>query len=225
MLAHDNKLACLACSTTVTVSLNFGSKSWDVSPEDFNLGAIDRQGDQCMGGIFDLDSASNESSGGSGNSGPSWVIGDTFLVRITLGFTNEFCYTCSLTCKNVHIFYAIPQCNMVSYLRTLGWDGVEERVLCLPVQPAFRWLRAAFAGGGRLLHRYGALLFLRCVFYFFGAVTYEFFSTSPSYIILYLELWLNFGFWFWFGLCWHDYWLVEYRSAIWHCNSKDHEWG
>ena len=86
MLAHDNKLACLACSTTVTVSLNFGSKSWDVSPEDFNLGAIDRQGDQCMGGIFDLDSASNESSGGSGNSGPSWVIGDTFLVRITLGF-------------------------------------------------------------------------------------------------------------------------------------------
>jgi cathepsin D len=41
-----------------------------------NLGSIG--GGQCLGGIFDLGLGSQIGSGG-GN--PSWVVGDTFLVR------------------------------------------------------------------------------------------------------------------------------------------------
>lgn len=44
-----------------------------------NLGPVDRGGQFCLGGIFDLSLGSNIESG-SGN--PSWVVGDTFLVRL-----------------------------------------------------------------------------------------------------------------------------------------------
>ena len=43
-----------------------------------NFGPLDQQGLQCIGAIFDLSMGTNIVSGG-GN--PSWVIGDTFLVR------------------------------------------------------------------------------------------------------------------------------------------------
>lgn len=56
----------------------FGGKSWPIDPTDMNLGAIDRAGRFCVGGIFDLSLGSNIEAG-SGN--PSWVIGDVFLVR------------------------------------------------------------------------------------------------------------------------------------------------
>ena len=69
----------LACTTSVQVSLSFGGKSWPISTDDMNLGTV---GDGlCLGGIFDLGLGSNIGSGG-GN--PSWVVGDTFLVRNTL---------------------------------------------------------------------------------------------------------------------------------------------
>ena len=65
-----------ACTTNVEVSLSFGGKSWPISTDDMNLGTV---GDGlCLGGIFDLGLGSNIGSGG-GN--PSWVVGDTFLVR------------------------------------------------------------------------------------------------------------------------------------------------
>lgn len=67
------------CDTTVTVSLNFGSRTWAISNADFNLGAIDRAGDQCLGGIFDLDAGSNIDPS---SNVPSWVIGDTFLKNV-----------------------------------------------------------------------------------------------------------------------------------------------
>ena len=65
-----------ACSTSVSVSLSFGGQAWPISTEDMNLGTVG--GDLCLGGIFDLGLGSNIGSGG-GN--PSWVVGDTFLVR------------------------------------------------------------------------------------------------------------------------------------------------
>ena len=77
---HGRVFVRSACSTTVTVTMNFGSQTWTISPQDFNLGAIDRTGTQCMGGIFDLDAGTG---GGIGSSGPSWVIGDTFLVCVS----------------------------------------------------------------------------------------------------------------------------------------------
>lgn len=53
----------------------FGGQSWPISSADMNLGSV--QGQQCLGGIFDLNLGSNVGSGG-GN--PNWVVGDTFLV-------------------------------------------------------------------------------------------------------------------------------------------------
>ncbi|OCB89454.1 acid protease [Sanghuangporus baumii] len=67
------------CDTTVAVTLNFGSRTWEISDADFNLGAIDAQGQQCLGGIFDLDAGTNIDSS---NSIPAWVIGDTFLKNV-----------------------------------------------------------------------------------------------------------------------------------------------
>ena len=61
----------------MTVTLNFGSKTWAISPADFNLGVLDSRGTMCLGGIFDLDAGT---AGGVSN-GPAWVVGDTFLVR------------------------------------------------------------------------------------------------------------------------------------------------
>lgn len=76
-----------ACDTTVRVTMNFGSRTWEISEADFNLGAIDARGQQCLGGIFDLDAGTNIDSS---NSIPAWVVGDTFLVCALL-----FC--CELT--------------------------------------------------------------------------------------------------------------------------------
>jgi len=59
-----------ACDTTVNVSLSFGgSKSWTVSPADFQLSRLTRA--SCLGAFFELS---------TGSSAPSWVVGDTFLV-------------------------------------------------------------------------------------------------------------------------------------------------
>ncbi|KAI5116824.1 hypothetical protein M0805_006236 [Coniferiporia weirii] len=69
------------CTTTVNLTLNFGSRSWAVSDADFNLGAIDSQGTQCLGGIFDLDAGTNGAAGAASGT-PSWVIGDTFLKNV-----------------------------------------------------------------------------------------------------------------------------------------------
>jgi cathepsin D len=59
--------------------MNFGSKTWPISPLDFNLGALDTRGTLCLGGMFDLDAGTN----GVISGGPlQWVVGDTFLVRL-----------------------------------------------------------------------------------------------------------------------------------------------
>jgi cathepsin D len=69
-----------ACNTEVTVALNFGGKTWSISPEDMNLGTPpDAPQGQCLGGIFDLGQGTSI-QGGGGN--PSWVVGDTFLKNV-----------------------------------------------------------------------------------------------------------------------------------------------
>ncbi|KAJ7252091.1 aspartic peptidase A1 [Mycena haematopus] len=67
------------CSTTLNVSMAFGGKLWPISPADMNLGSGTNNGNQCLGGIFDLTQGSNiEASQGN----PSWVVGDTFLKNV-----------------------------------------------------------------------------------------------------------------------------------------------
>jgi len=62
------------CDTSVTVFLDFGgAQSWGVSPADFELMRVDDT--NCVGAFFDIDF-------GSGNSGPSWIVGDTFLKNV-----------------------------------------------------------------------------------------------------------------------------------------------
>lgn len=71
-------LLALACSTTLNISMAFGGKLWPIAPADMNLGQ-GSGGTMCLGAIFDLTLGSNIEAN-SGN--PSWVVGDTFLVRI-----------------------------------------------------------------------------------------------------------------------------------------------
>jgi cathepsin D len=59
------------CDSKVQLSLTFGSgTAWNVAPDDFMLTQLSSK--QCVGALFSLDS--------SGNGGPSWIMGDTFLV-------------------------------------------------------------------------------------------------------------------------------------------------
>jgi hypothetical protein len=68
-----------ACNTSVSVSLSFGGgQLWTINPEDFDAGAIDQRGDTCLGALFDLSADSSIQNNGLN---PSWIIGDTFLVR------------------------------------------------------------------------------------------------------------------------------------------------
>ncbi|KAF7301759.1 Peptidase A1 domain-containing protein [Mycena indigotica] len=65
------------CSTAVTVTLSFGGQAWTISPEDMNLGQVSAGSANCAGSIFDLTLGAN-----TGSSGPSWVVGDTFLKNV-----------------------------------------------------------------------------------------------------------------------------------------------
>lgn len=66
-----------ACDTNVTVTMSFGGTAWSINPEDMLIFQMPHSND-CVGGFFDLTAGSNVPAG-SGN--PSWVVGDTFLVR------------------------------------------------------------------------------------------------------------------------------------------------
>ncbi|KAJ7836957.1 aspartic peptidase A1 [Mycena leptocephala] len=59
------------CDTSVTVTLSFGGKTWSVSPGDFLLQEIGRG--SCVGSFFSLT---------TGDSAPSWIVGDTFLKNV-----------------------------------------------------------------------------------------------------------------------------------------------
>lgn len=65
----------LACDTTVNVTISFGGKNWVISPADFQLSQLTRT--QCLGAFFEL---------ATGSSAPSWIVGDTFLVRLIYFF-------------------------------------------------------------------------------------------------------------------------------------------
>ena len=77
-LVDLHKIDYLACTTDITVSLSFGGKLWPISTQDMNLGKVFQDSTQCLGAIFDF----NTSFVIPRESGtPSWVVGDTFLVR------------------------------------------------------------------------------------------------------------------------------------------------
>ena len=59
--------------------MSFGGKSWPIDPQDFNAGRVNSgRTPLCVGSIFDLSLGTNNMPD---SSTPSWVVGDTFLVR------------------------------------------------------------------------------------------------------------------------------------------------
>ncbi|KAF7369214.1 Peptidase A1 domain-containing protein [Mycena venus] len=65
------------CSTEVSITLSFGGQAWPISSEDMNLGEVEQGSSMCVGAIFDISLGAD-----TGSSGPSWVIGDTFLKNV-----------------------------------------------------------------------------------------------------------------------------------------------
>ncbi|GAA6010143.1 hypothetical protein JCM11491_005360 [Sporobolomyces phaffii] len=61
------------CSQTVRISLKFGGQEYPIEPSQFNGGAVDNFGRQCLGAIFSLTTGSNS---------PSIIVGDAFLTGV-----------------------------------------------------------------------------------------------------------------------------------------------
>ena len=61
------------CSQSVQVSLKFGGQSYAIDSTQFNGGAVDNYGRQCLGAVFSLTTGSNS---------PSVIVGDAFLTGV-----------------------------------------------------------------------------------------------------------------------------------------------
>ncbi|GAA5849920.1 hypothetical protein JCM3766R1_001918 [Sporobolomyces carnicolor] len=61
------------CSQSVQVSLKFGGQSYAIDSTQFNGGAVDKYGRQCLGAVFSLTTGSNS---------PSVIVGDAFLTGV-----------------------------------------------------------------------------------------------------------------------------------------------
>jgi cathepsin D len=85
---NDNEIGFydFPCSTNVSVTMNYGGKTWSIDPQDFNLGAIDSTLRLCTGAIFVLNQGS---SVGSSSASPDWVVGDTFLKNVYSVFRSD----------------------------------------------------------------------------------------------------------------------------------------
>lgn len=129
------------CSTDVTVTLNFGGKSWPISTTDMNLGEVE-QG-QCLGGIFDLGEGTSI-QGGGGN--PSWVVGDTFLKNVYSVFRADppAVGFASLASGLQQSFSGSP----VSLSSTAGGGGSSSQVIPTTSSPIQSTTRGGVSGGG-----------------------------------------------------------------------------
>lgn len=70
----------LACATKVSISVTFGENgtAWPISPADFKL--VQLSDDTCVGAFFEMQQSPYASA-------PTWIMGDTFLVRRWARFT------------------------------------------------------------------------------------------------------------------------------------------
>jgi len=101
----------VACTTTVDVSISFGGKLWSINTKDMNVGQISQTSSRCLGAIFDL---SVGTSIPTGSSNPSWVVGDTFLVRFLLSIPLPSNLTFSLFNTKKKNVYTVFRANPVS---------------------------------------------------------------------------------------------------------------
>ncbi|KAJ7224259.1 acid protease [Mycena pura] len=110
------------CDTSVTVTLSFGGSTWSISPADFQLQEIG--GGTCVGSFFALT---------TGNSAPSWIVGDTFLKNVysvfrynpaSIGFAALSEYSLSM---NGNVDLAVPSATIgsVSAKATAGTSSTS----------------------------------------------------------------------------------------------------
>lgn len=90
-----------ACDTSVEVSVSFGGRSWPISAANIIADQVPNS-NKCQGSFFvlDLDATQDDSN-------PTWVFGDSFMVRNLLGctlcssylvlFSRKMCTACSVT--------------------------------------------------------------------------------------------------------------------------------
>jgi cathepsin D len=69
------------CDTSVTLTIAFGGRTWTIDPADFQLARLSSS--TCLGAFFELS---------TGGSAPSWIVGDTFLVRTFLRSTRRLLF-------------------------------------------------------------------------------------------------------------------------------------
>jgi len=65
------------CGKEVSVALSFGAQYWSISPDDFRLAFI--SSNTCISSFVNFDA--NVGNTNTNTTAPSWLIGDTFLVR------------------------------------------------------------------------------------------------------------------------------------------------
>ncbi|GAA5871882.1 hypothetical protein JCM3774_000716 [Rhodotorula dairenensis] len=62
------------CTQSVNVAFTFGGQQYSIAPSQFNAGAVDSTGQNCLGAIFALETGSSSSI--------SFIIGDAFLTGV-----------------------------------------------------------------------------------------------------------------------------------------------
>jgi hypothetical protein len=93
--------------------MSFGGRSWAISSQDMSLGPVTTSGQTCAGAIFDLNMGSNIPAG----SGPTWVIGATFLVSsISLpAFRSRLIFTASRKTSTLSTEPTLHQSALLSF--------------------------------------------------------------------------------------------------------------
>ncbi|KAH9948108.1 aspartic peptidase domain-containing protein [Amylocystis lapponica] len=75
----QNGLYSFPCSSAPTIAFSWGSgKTWTISADDFNLGAISSGSDQCQGALGVSDVGENR-----------WLLGDTLLLNVYTAFSAD----------------------------------------------------------------------------------------------------------------------------------------
>ncbi|KZT25193.1 acid protease [Neolentinus lepideus HHB14362 ss-1] len=63
------------CNAIPTIGLTFGGRTFDISPETFNLGPVESGSNRCVGGVVGQSSLDN-----------FWIVGDVFLRNVYTAF-------------------------------------------------------------------------------------------------------------------------------------------
>lgn len=122
--------------------MSFGGQSWPINPVDFNAGQVSTgRNPLCLGAIFDLSLGANSNEADS--SQPTWVVGDTFLVRnpLRLYLLSFISYPSSLyrkTCTRCFVPIQLLLALLSCLLRLVGQVQQHPGLPRAPLLPEAR---------------------------------------------------------------------------------------